>query len=161
MIKCDLLSGACASSDPYLRVKSLGIFCLLLALASIHFGCSSLRPCRAEQFLYAMEQRDFARAERLWKRGVMLPTSDPYGQFMQIKDRLDRVNGVQVTNWTVGKLQKINETNRYYGLLDIQDSSGEFDRFGVGLEWRDEKWFLKDNPLLPLYVKECVGNGKR
>jgi hypothetical protein len=108
-----------------------------------------------------MELRDFGRADKLWNRGIRLPATDPYAQFMRIKDRIQAVRGVQVTGWTVGKLQTINQTNRCYALLDVQDSGGEFSSFGMGLEWQAENWMLKTNPFLPSYVMQCVDGSRR
>jgi hypothetical protein len=51
----------------------------------------------AAQFRAAMERKDYARAERLWSRGVPARPTDPHAQFMRIRDRLKTVNGVRIT----------------------------------------------------------------
>ena len=125
---------------------------------AIYAGYLWLRPFPAEQFRNAMERRDFERAGKLWRNGVGASATDPYAQFMRIKDRFEAVNGVRVTAWKVGKLQTVNETNRCFGLLDIEDSGGN--QFGIGLEWQGARWLLKtDNSPVPDYVRQSLGAG--
>jgi hypothetical protein len=140
------------------KSKRFGIICLLLACVAMYAGYLWLRPVPAEQFQIAIELHDFDQAEKLWNKGVRVAKTDPYAQFMRVKDRLQAVDGVQVTAWKVGKLQTLNETNRYFGLLDMLDSDGN--QFGIGLEWQGMKWVLKtDNPQVPAYVRQSLNGG--
>jgi hypothetical protein len=146
------------ASSSFHKSKRFRIVCLLLGCVAICAGYLWLRPVPAEKFRIAMERHDFDQAEKLWNKGVRVPATDPYAQFMRIKQRLQAVNGVQVTAWKVGRLQTINETNRYFGLLDLQDSGG--DQLGIGLEWQGVKWVLKtDNPQVPPYVRQSLDGG--
>ncbi len=140
------------------QLKRFGIASLLLLFVSICGGYFWMRSLRTEQFRNAVELHDFDQAEKLWKRGVRVTDDDPFSQFMRVRDRLQAFPGVQVTAWKVGKLQTINATNRYFGLLDIQESNGN--QFGIGLEWHGEKWVLKtDNPQVPSYVRQSLDGG--
>lgn len=136
--------------------RVFGLVLLLIASSIIYGGFSWWRSCSANQFTVAIERHDFGRAEQLWKRGIRTPASNPYGQFMRVKDRLRAVSGIQVTEWSVGKLQTINGCNRYFALLDVQDSA-KGSHFGIGLEWQREKWVLKtDNPDVPPYLRNIL-----
>lgn len=107
-----------------------------------------------------MERHDFEQAEKLWNKGIQVSASDPYAQFMRVKDRLQSVSGLQVTDWKVEKLQVNDKTKRYFGLIDIYDSAGN--QFGIGADWQGEKWLLRtDNPQVPAYVRESLNGGKK
>jgi len=108
----------------------------------------------AQQLRDAVERGDFRRAERIWNRGARALREDPYAQLMRIRDRLQAVDGVRVTEWKIGKLQPINGTNRYFALLDVQLPDAQV---GIGLAWEGRRWSLKtEMPNLPSYVKASV-----
>jgi hypothetical protein len=136
------------------RSKGFRIALLLLVCVGIYAAVSRWWLPPANEFRKAMERGDFVQAEKLWKRGVLASTTDPYAQFMRIRDRIQAVSDTKIESWKVLRLQTINETNRYFGEFDIQDPTA---RFGVGLIWEGEKWELKpDYPELPPYVKRCL-----
>ena len=105
----------------------------------------------AEQFRDAIVRGDFRRAEKMWRRGARVAAGDPYGEFMRIRDRLQAVNGVEVTEWKLGKLQILNG---YFALVDIKAPDAQV---VIGLTWESGRWLLKtDAPPVPSYVKQSI-----
>jgi len=70
---------------------------------------------------------------------------------MRIRDRLRAVDGLEVTQWKIGKLQILNS---YFALADIKALDAQM---GIGLTWEGGRWLLKsDSPSIPSCVKESI-----
>jgi len=130
--------------------------CSLVAVWCLWYVFTRMQT--STDFRQAIKEHDFQKAQEAWEAGVWISESDPLWQFMTMKDQLELQPGVRVTSWRLGKLAPLSNENRFFALLDIEDSQGENAKFGCALEWERDKWNLttKSAPL-PRYLTNIFG----
>jgi hypothetical protein len=150
---------ACADYDYVVSTRTLR-FVSVVSILLICFGLawaiySWLSLVSTDGFNAAIQGRDFSHARKIWKRGLVRETADPFPQFMGILDDLEKRKTVRVTDYRISRSVASNE---YSAVMHIQTVDGQG---GVVLRWENGGWRLFSNQeFVPTELRQILAERK-